>query len=489
MRTILHYLAAIILLTIYGGQVCPLIDTLTITKWGTIVLVTFMALILVRNRLQPRIVGAAPLYDQPGKQFRLEFFLFVGFSFVLSVYNSFWLGFPVLESGLKVILGFTTFGFFIGLDLALARERKSGEEIVLQNLTPPETARYTSLTRKFSGFALATIFLVGSVLILTVVKDVYWLSEVDFAKDGMQAQLLIVVEIGFILFLLCAYIFNTIASYTRNIRLFFGNETRVLRKVRDGDLTSRVPSLTRDEFGEIAAHTNTMIDGLRERDRIKSVFGKAVSPTIAKRLMEQEEKGISLGGSMQFLVILFCDIRSFTSRTETNTPEMVIKDLNTWFTEAVDAIRNHGGIVDKFIGDGILAVFGLDGDMSACVNAVNCAKEMQERLDKLAPKLCSPMEVGIGIHKGEVLAGIIGSPERLEFTVIGDVVNTASRIEGMTRDLSASILIPGGVKSDLEGSMDLTGWTDFGEQKLKGKEERVQLFGLPLKDTESELES
>ena len=84
MRTILHYLAAIILLTIYGGQVCPLIDTLTITKWGTIVLVTFMALILVRNRLQPRIVGAAPLYDQPGKQFRLEFFLFVGFSFVLS---------------------------------------------------------------------------------------------------------------------------------------------------------------------------------------------------------------------------------------------------------------------------------------------------------------------------------------------------------------------------------------------------------------------
>ncbi|MGL1863198.1 MAG: adenylate/guanylate cyclase domain-containing protein [Pseudodesulfovibrio sp.] len=484
MRTILHYIAAIILLTIYGGQVCPLVDTLTITHWGSLVLITFILLVIARNRLQSRIVETVPLYDQPGRQFWFEFGLFSIFGFLLSLHNTIGLDFPIHESAPKVVLGFVVFGFFIGLDLALARERKNGEEIIRENISLPETIRYTSLTRRFSGFALATVFLVGAILILTVVKDVYWLSEIDFATDGREAQLLIVIEIGFILFLLCGYILNTILSYTRNIRLFFGNETRVLRQVSEGNLTSRVPSLTRDEFGEIANHTNTMIEGLRERDRIKNVFGKAVSPTIAKRLMDQEEKGISLGGSVQFLVILFCDIRSFTSRTESNTPEMVIKDLNTWFTEAVEAIDNHGGIVDKFIGDGILAVFGLDGDMSACVNAVNCASEMQQRLDALGPKLCSPMDVGIGIHKGEVLAGIVGSPERLEFTVIGDVVNTASRIEGMTRELNASILISGGVKSDLEGNMDLTGWTDFGEQKLKGKEELVRLFGLPLKATD-----
>ncbi len=443
-------------------------------------LATFTALLCARSLLQSRVVEAAPLYDQPGKQFTLEFSLFLVFGLALASYNTLWLHFPIHESGPKVVIGFITFGFFIGLDLALARERKSGEAIIKNYIEMPETARYTSLTRKFSGFALATVFLVGTVLILTVVKDVYWLSEVDMDTSGMHAQFLIVLEIGFILLLLCGYILNIIISYTRNIRFFFDNETRVLRQVRDGDLSSRVPPLTRDEFAEIADHTNTMIDGLRERDRIKSVLGKAVSPTIARRLIEQEEHGMSLGGSMQTLVILFSDIRNFTTYTEANPPEMVIKDLNLWFTEAIQAIQNHGGIVDKFIGDGILAVFGLDGDMAACRNAVDCATEMQARLNTLTPKLCAPMQIGIGIHKGDVLAGIVGSPERLEFTVVGDVVNTASRIEGMTRDLGTYILISEAVQSDLKSSMALSEWRDYGQQKLKGKAESVRLFGIPL---------
>lgn len=480
MRTTIHYLVALVLLTLYGGQVCPLIDTLTLTQWGSMLFLTLGALLLIRSRLLPRMVRTAPLYDQPGRQFVLEFALFLAFGLGLAIYNTVWLGFPLYESGPKVVIGFITFGFFIGLDLALARERESGEKIIKQDLMPVETARYTSLTRKFSGFALATVFLVGSVLILTVVKDVYWLSEIHMPTEGMHAQLLIVLEIGFILLLLCGYILNTIISYTRNIRFFFGNETRVLRLVKEGDLTKRVPPLTRDEFAEIADHTNTMIDGLRERDRIKSVFGKAVSPTIARRLIEQEENGISLGGSMQMLVILFSDIRSFTAYSESNPPEMVIKDLNHWFAEAIQAIQGHGGIVDKFIGDGILAVFGLDGDMAACRNAVNCATEMEARLRALTPKLCAPMQIGIGIHKGDALAGIVGSPERLEFTVVGDVVNTASRIEGMTRDLNASILISETVYADLKDVMDVSSWQDHGKQKLKGKTEPIRLFGQPL---------
>jgi len=479
MRTVTHYLAAMALLTIYGGQVCPLIDTLTLTHWGMLVCATFIPLVLLRKLLFPRIVTSTPLHDQPGRQFCLEFGLFTGFGLLLALYNTFILHFPVHESGPKVVLGFMTFGFFIGLDLALSREHKNGEAIIRDNIMPPETARYTTLTRKFSTFALATVFLTGTVLILAVVKDVYWLSEVDMPTGGVQAQLLIMAEIGFILALLCSYTLIIIMSYTRNIRLFFDNETRILRQVKSGDLTGRVPSLTRDEFGEIADHTNTMIDGLRERDRIKSVFGKAVSPTIAHRLMEQEEKGVSLGGSKKMLVILFSDIRNFTSYTEANPPEMVIKDVNAWFTEAVTAIQNHGGIVDKFIGDGILAVFGLDGDMAACENAVKCALEMQERLTGLAPVLCEPMSVGIGIHKGDVLAGIVGSPERLEFTVVGDVVNTASRIEGMTRDLNTSIAISKAIQEELNKKL-LSGWKDYGPHFLKGKTEPIHIFGLPL---------
>ncbi|QJB55633.1 adenylate/guanylate cyclase domain-containing protein [Pseudodesulfovibrio sp. zrk46] len=480
MRIFIHYVAALALLTIYGGQVCPLIDTLTIFHWGSLLLVTFTPMVVLRFLLEPRVVQSAPVYDQPGRQFLLEFSLFAIFGLFLSIYDTVVLHFPPMESGAKVILGFISFGFFIGLDLALAREHKNGEAIIRDGITPPEASSYTTLTRKFSTFALATVALTGTIVILAVAKDVYWLSEVDMAKDGMMAQLLIMAEISFILAILCTYILTIIISYTRNIRLFFGNETSVLRQVHSGDLSGRVPALTRDEFGEIAAHTNTMIDGLRERDRIKSVFGKAVSPTIARRLMEQEEKGVSLGGSRQMLVILFSDIRNFTSYTESNPPEMVIKDVNAWFTEAVASIQDHGGIVDKFIGDGILAVFGLDGDVAACENAARCAMDMQARLQGLAPNLCEPMSVGIGIHKGEVLAGIVGSPERLEFTVVGDVVNTASRIEGMTRDLKASVLISKAVYTDLKTNMDLSDWRDYGAQTLKGKAEPIHLFGLPM---------
>lgn len=478
MRAALHYVVALGLLTIYGGQVCPLIDTLTLAHWGTIVSGAFILLVMSRAVLVPRLVECAPLLEQSVRTFYLELGLFTAFGVGLSVFDHAILGFPTLESGVKVILGFMTFGFFIGLDLALARVRNYGEAVMRQDVPPPEAGRYTSLTRKFSFFALATVALTGGVLILAVAKDVYWMKHNADKLHESLTHLAILAEVGFILILLCGYTLLIIYSYTRNIRLFFGRETEVLRKVRDGDLSSRVPILTRDEFGEIADHTNSMIEGLEERDRIKHVFGKAVSPTIAARLMQQAEDGISLGGSMQPLVILFSDIRNFTARTESSPPEMVITDLNAWFTEAVEAICDHDGVVDKFIGDGILAVFGLDGDMSACEKAVACAREMLVRLERLNPTLSAPIDIGIGIHKGEVLAGILGSPERLEFTVIGDVVNTASRIEGMTRRLDASVLISEAVKHDLEKATSFSGWKDFGELELRGKTHPVRLWGL-----------
>ncbi len=480
MRTSLHYIAALILLTIYGGQVCPLIDTLTLVHWGSIVAITFIPLTLLRFLLLPKVVEEAPFHDQPLRQFHLEFGLFITFGIALSIYDTLELGFPALESGLKVVLGFATFGFFIGADLALSRQRHNSKTIIEQDIITAKLERYTSLPRRFSTFALTTVTLAGTILILTVAKDVYWMRHnTDLIKESF-VHVTIMAEVGFILFLLCAYSLLIIHSYTQNMQLFFANENNVLRKVRDGDLNSRVPTLTKDEFGEIADHTNAMINGLRERDRIKIVFGKTVSPTIASRLMRQAEEGFSMGGSMQPLVILLSDIRGFTARTESSNPKTVLKDLNAWFAEAVESICNHDGVVDKFIGDGILAVFGLDGDMAACEKAVACARDMLIRLERLNPELSEPFSIGIGIHKGEVLAGIVGSPERLEFTVVGDVVNTASRIEAMTRELGASVLISEAVKNDLETTMPMTDWINFGEWSLKGKAQPVGLFGLPL---------
>lgn len=479
MRAIVHYIIALILLTIYGGAVCPFIELLPLTTWGLILTLAFIPLALIRFLLLPRLVKRAPIYDRPARQFLLEFGLFLVFGLVLCAYNISVYQFPLIESGMKIITGFLIFGFFIGLDLALAREYRTGLQVVEQGIAPPRVERYSSMTRKFALFALATVALVGTVIVLVVIKDVYWLTEIDYWEEGTRAELIIFMEIGFILAILSGYILTVIFSYTRNIRFFFGNETAILRQVSRGDLSGRVLNLTRDEFGEIASHTNDMIEGLEERDRIKNVFGKAVSPTIANRLMDQADDGAPLGGSTQFLAILFADIRGFTTRTEQDDPQALISDLNAWLTQAVESIDDHGGVVDKFIGDGILAVFGLDGDPAACTKAVDCARDMLARLERLNPSLSAPMSVGIGVHKGEVVAGIVGSPERLEFTVIGDVVNTASRIEAMTRPLDAAILVSDTVRADLDDK-DMTQWKDYGEQQLKGKRRSMRLFGLPL---------
>lgn len=475
MRAIVHYLVALGLLTLYGGQVCPFIEELTFLRWSAILSMAFVPIVLLRFFALPRLVAAAPLHDQPGRQFLLEFWLLVISGVFIALHNNMVLDFPHLESGLKVVVGFVVFGYFIGLDLALERERRTGEEIIRRKLPPPETVRYASLTRKFTLFALSTLALVGIVLILIVVKDLLWLTTIDYAQDGRHAMLLIFMEISFILAALLVYVFTIIRSYTRNLRLFFGNETRILRRVTRGDLDEFVPAVTRDEFGEIAAHTNTMIDGLRERERVKNVLGKAVSPSIAKRLMDQAADGLCLGGATQQLVILFSDIRSFTRRAEASAPETVIGDLNAWFGEAVAAVNGHGGVVDKFIGDGLLAVFGLDGEPDASRKAVDCARDMLVRLERLNPSLSAPMSVGVGIHKGEVLAGIVGSPERLEFTVIGDAVNTASRIESMTRNLPSDILVSEAVVGDLSGVDE---WVDHGPQPLKGKAATIRLYGI-----------
>lgn len=478
MRATLHYITAFVLLIIYGGQVCPLIDTLTIPHWGSLLSAAFLAIILTRYLVLPHAMKNATIYDQPTKQFALEFGLFIFYGFMLALYNTFALGFPVWESGPKVILGFVIFGFFIGLDLSLKRERDIGKGIAREIVPENKTNKYTSLTRKFSVFALATVALIGSVIILAVAKDIFWMLHHPEAAKQSSTHIAILAEVAFILFTLCAYTLLIIRSYTRNITLFFGNETHVLRKVRSGDLSERVLPLTRDEFGEIADHTNAMIEGLRERDRIKNVFGKAVSPTIATRLMHREAEGMSLGGAMEPLVILMADIRDFTARTESSPPEAVISELNLWLAEAVESICDHDGIVDKFIGDGILAVFGLDGETNACEKAIACAQDMLRRLNQLAPGLSAPMEIGIGIHKGEVLAGIIGSPERLEFTVIGDVTNTTARIEAMTREINTTILISEAVFTDLPPTSDKENWTDHGEWSLKGKARPVRLYGL-----------
>jgi adenylate cyclase len=228
-----------------------------------------------------------------------------------------------------------------------------------------------------------------------------------------------------------------------------------------------------------------MIDSLRDKQRVESVLGKVVSPEIARRLLADGPGGVSLGGTRRNLVILFSDIRSFTTLSESRPPEEVVLLLNAYFSVMVRLVREHGGLIDKFIGDGLLAVFGLDDPRDAASRAVLAALAMLDACKELTQKLGAPLAIGIGIHKGEVIAGNVGAPERLEFTFIGDVVNTASRLESMTKQLGSPLLVSQAVQDDLNASVRALPWTQLGEHPLKGKSVALALFGLaqaPLSD-------
>jgi adenylate cyclase len=418
-----------------------------------------------------------------GPQFRTEFMLFIAVGAILAIYNTFRYGFP-LESGIKLMVGCATLGFFAAIDLALDQEYrlvkrmlKNGRRLTLDSVR-------TSLTRKFTLFSVAGVAGAITVMFLILTKDLEWLAM--FGPEGLpSARKAVWTEIVFVGAVFLLMLVGVISSYSRNLRIFFDNETSVLDNVAKGKLDRYVPVSTEDEFGLIATRTNQMIDGLRERNRIKDMFGKFLNPKIADALLSQGEEALKPGGSRRNLVILMSDVRNFTSSSESLTPEQVVVDLNRYFSRMVEIIHSNHGIVDKFIGDGMLAYYGLNDPSHAVSRALRSALQMQAEMEELRTKLSTPFRIGIGIHAGEVIAGKIGSTEKLEFTVIGDVVNTAARLEGLSKELDAAIIVSSVVHDRLSAEGFSLPWTGMGERKLKGKGQVVDVYGIRHTDVSS----
>ncbi len=225
-------------------------------------------------------------------------------------------------------------------------------------------------------------------------------------------------------------------AYGRSLRRDSERLLEAVRRVGSGDFQPAAATSRPDELGLIALGINDMADGLRLRERIREAFGRFVSPQVANDFIEKfarPGRATELGGQRRDVVLLFSDLRDFTPLSESLAPEELIEVLNGYFGEMVAAIQKHGGMVDKFIGDAVLAVFGLtDGAGNPAASAVAAACEMRERLAAYNTRLAGRglcLRAGIGVHAGEVVAGYLGSAERLEFTVIGHTVNVAARIE------------------------------------------------------------
>jgi adenylate cyclase len=475
MRFVAHALLSAVALSAFGLEVCPYLHGFGAVGVGGVLLTAFAIVCVLRPLLMRRLVDGHSDLEQPVRQLQLDLGLFVAAGLLVLVFDAVVLHFPI-ASGARIVVGALTMGLFAAIDGALARERK-----VLLHRTSNSTAigagRFFSLSRKFAIVAFALFSLTTIDLFLLGMQDIR--SLVDRASRGplelgaSQGELLL--ESAVALAVLLPLLGNVILSFARNLRLFLDNQRGVLEAVARGELNVVVPVASTDEFAVIAHRTNEMIAGLRERKRVAELIGKLVSPAVATRLLSSSD-GLSLVGSRRRVVVLFSDIRNFTTRTEHASPEVLVSDLNRYFTEMVDCVHRHGGIVDKFIGDGMMAIFGLEDFNGAADAAVAAACDMQHRLVALNAVVSEPIEIGVGLHAGEAVAGTIGAPDRLEFTFIGDVVNAAARIEGLTKNL-APLLVSRDVKDALSTTSPWR-WTGVGEHALKGKQQHLELFRL-----------
>jgi adenylate cyclase len=198
-----------------------------------------------------------------------------------------------------------------------------------------------------------------------------------------------------------------------------------------------------DEIADLAIAFNSMVEGLKERDKVKTMFSKFHGSSITEDLLKGN---VSLGGSRKQVTVFFSDIRGFTKYSEHHTPEEVVEMLNEYFQVMVGIITANHGVVDKFVGDAIMAVWGAPQTTGADpMYAVKACLEMRVALAKLNDERMArgqeAIKIGMGVHSGEAISGTIGSTERMEYTVIGDTVNMASRIEASTKAFGADILL------------------------------------------------
>ena len=215
------------------------------------------------------------------------------------------------------------------------------------------------------------------------------------------------------------------------------------QRVRGGDLTARAEPRGRDEIARLQAALNDMVLGLQERDRVKEVFGRYMSTEVSEEVLKG---AINLGGERRHVTMAFSDIRNFTSMAEAMAPEQVVEFLNDYFSHMVDAVFEHGGVLDKFMGDGMLCVFGSIAEMPDHPRqAVLAALRMKALVARINGERTvsgrAAIEIGVGIHTDDVIVGNIGSRRRLEYTVIGDGVNTCQRVEAANKEFGTTILI------------------------------------------------
>jgi adenylate cyclase len=336
--------------------------------------------------------------------------------------------------------------------------------------------RLTVFTRLLIVFLLSSIYPVGLLVALSL----------DRARQIVSASNPEVILRN--MFLIEMFLLGiSVASST--LMAFFTSRTvigplaeleKAMARVEQNDLGVRVPVLSNDEVGYLAERFNEMVAGLRRGELLRNLLNLYVSPEVAREALEH---GTALGGQLVECTILFSDIRSFTSLSEKLPPADLISVLNRYMSQMVNVILSHGGMVNKFGGDSLLAIFGtpLNPSPNHALSAIHAALGMRAALVEFNQAQSasggSELQCGIAVATGTVVAGNVGGKERIEYTVIGDTVNLAARLQAMSKELQHDILL--NQEAYLQACAELpVDAEEIPSVTVRGKNEPVTIYAI-----------
>ena len=385
---------------------------------------------------------------------RIPFFVVVVPASVATVvvFDLSWLAaLPLIAAGV-VALGYSAILHYLAMETGM---RPVLIEINRQ-ISPRTSARVSAISLRTR--LLAALPLINLITGLTVAS----LTSDGGGGAALGADVLLAVGVATTISL------ELTVMLSRSILRPIADLQRATEQVLRGRYNVSVPVTTGDELGELAASFNQMVVGLAERERIREAFGTYLDAEIAEHILSE---GFSEEGEEVDASILFLDVRDFTGFAASADAKEVVARLNALFEAAVPIIARHGGHVDKFIGDGLLAVFGVPNRFPDHPDrAVRAACELVRVINADdGPGL----RIGIGVNTGRIVAGSIGGAGRLNFSVIGDPVNVAARVEAATRDLDENVLITAATAERLTDAIQVA---PRGSHRLKGLSEPVELF-------------
>ncbi len=315
-------------------------------------------------------------------------------------------------------------------------------------------------------------FIVSSVFPVVILLSSYISVQVNNDLELHSGVIIVSVMLLIIAFVITMSLSRLILNPLKNL-------TEASKRIQKGDYKSRVGIVTSDELGELADSFNDMADSLAEKEFMRDTFGKVVDPEVRDYLMSgagRASLGEALGGETREVTVLFCDIRSFTAMSEKMAAAEVVSLLNRYFTALGQCITAHHGIINKYIGDAIMAIFGAPvASQNSAEDAFLAAMDMRKALVQVNKEFkedgLPELKFGIGIHTGPVFAGTIGAENRMEYTVIGDTVNTASRLESLCKTYTTDLLVSEAAASKLKTALEFV--TDA---QIRGKTEPMKVY-------------